>query len=64
MSERDINCKGCLNEIKDICLLRPNYIDEQGNKIECPCQTCLIKGICIKECDELHVYFSRVVRQR
>jgi len=46
-------CRGCDGE----CILKPNYIDKQGDKLECPCQTCLVKGICVKPCVELQEYY-------
>jgi len=48
-------CKGC--DSKGLCVLKSYYIDDLGNKIKCPCSTCLIKGICIKICDEVKGYY-------
>jgi len=47
-------CEGC--DCEGSCVLEPYYINEQGNKTECPCQTCLIKGICNKLCDNIITY--------
>jgi len=41
-------CKGC--RINYRCVLEPHCINGLGNKEECPCQICLIKGICEKVC--------------
>jgi len=55
-------CRGCgsyhIEGDARILILRPYYINEQGNKIECPCQTCLIKGICKDPCDDVQVYYN------
>jgi len=55
-------CKGCSPPDVTIrssitCILRPHYIDKQGNKIKCPCKVCLIKGICSKSCVEFQAYY-------
>jgi len=49
-------CEGC-GPSSVTCLLKPYYINQQGNKIECPCITCLIKGICIDPCDKIQDYY-------
>jgi len=48
-------CKGCKSE--GSCGLNPHFINNQGNKIECPCQICLIKGICVSSCDKVNIYY-------
>jgi len=50
-------CRGCRGYV-NVCLLEPHYIDDQGNKTECPCLTCLIKGICNKSCDKIQTYYD------
>jgi len=50
-----IECKGC-RSWEETCFLKPYYTDKQGNKIECPCKVCLIKGICSKSCDDFKQY--------
>jgi len=47
-------CKGCYIEFH--CNLKAYYIDDQDNKVECPCQICLIKGICRDLCNNFIVY--------
>jgi len=37
-------------------------INEQGNKIECPCQVCLVKGICYNACLSYYKYLSGYYR--
>jgi len=53
-------CRGC--DSNGSCALNPYYTNKHGNKIGCPCQICLIKGICIKTCSELQAYYNQVVR--
>jgi len=49
-------CRGCSS--RNYCNLKPYYIDDQNNKLECPCVTCLVKGICRNLCNDLRVYSS------
>jgi len=50
-------CEGCgIYTTDHECMLKPYYIDKQGNKIVCPCSTCLIKMICNKPCINLTGY--------
>ncbi len=44
-------CKGCLN-CDDICICRFEMYDASL----CPCQICLIKGICIEICEEYNKF--------
>jgi len=67
MSEQETNLKGCEGcrgcEVfrgcspSNYCALEPYYINQQGNKIICPCSICLIKMICKKSCSNIQVYF-------
>jgi len=53
-------CKGCSPPdvtTRATCTLKPYYINIQDCKIECPCQTCLIKMVCKNPCDELQTYY-------
>jgi len=59
--ERCEGCRGC-SDSNGSCVLNPYYTNKHGNKIECPCQTCLVKGICIKTCGKLQDYYNQVVR--
>jgi len=47
------NCKGCKGCLGDA---GPQYMDEDGVTKECPCSTCLVKGICEKTCEEFYEY--------
>jgi len=50
------SCKGCmLINIHTVCVLPPNF---KHNKhiYNCPCQICLVKGICMKFCDSFDQY--------
>jgi len=53
-------CKGCngYDSNNRLCFLEPYYTDKQGNRIICPCTTCLIKVVCNKLCYELQIYYS------
>jgi len=57
MTELYKECEGC-GPTHLICILKPKYIDDQGNKIVCPCTTCLVKGICNKSCNDKKIYFK------
>lgn len=65
MNER---CRGCKLKQEDcncICLLDENkYFKDIINK--CPCQTCLIKGICESHCESFiyYLYNKLVVVQK
>ena len=48
-------CKGCISSVK------PQYIDKNDKLIVCPCQTCLIKGICHMSCQEYETYIAYFV---
>jgi len=48
-------CEGCKS--KGSCGLKPYFIDNQGNKRVCPCQICLVKGICVSSCDKIKTYY-------
>jgi len=52
-------CEGC--SIRSHCKFKPHYIDSQGNKVECPCQVCLIKVVCRKICDDFKQYTKLMV---
>jgi len=52
-------CKGCSTINK--CVTKPYYIDKQG-VCECPCQTCLVKGICGQPCYYYYIYLSGYYR--
>lgn len=43
-------CKGCLANENKICRL---YQEKKIEVIYCPCQNCIIKGMCQKSCDNL-----------
>jgi len=65
MSNQETNhkeCEGCLD--REECALEPYFIDHHDNKIECPCSTCLIKGICIKACDEFNKFYTIYLRNK
>jgi len=49
-------CEGCRTANK--CVAKPYYFNEQGNKIECPCQICLVKGVCHDSCYDFFEYAS------
>lgn len=50
-------CTGCfaanLDNVEMVCTLNPDYNHEQ-----CPCATCLIKGICTCEDEDCKKYFE------
>lgn len=46
MNKHYKQCKGCLSLIQETCMQQYEIYKT------CPCQKCLIKGICIKACDE------------
>jgi len=52
-------CEGCKSNERE-CALKPYFIDEQGNKIVCPCSICLIKMICKELCSDIQVYYIQV----
>jgi len=56
-------CNGCKSNETE-CVLKPYYINNQGDKLECPCSTCLIKGICIKACNEFNTYIDNTYNKR
>jgi len=70
MSEQETNlkeyeeecrgCKGC-GPSSITCPLKPHFIDNQGNKIICPCSTCLIKMICVSSCDKIQEYIALIM---
>jgi len=69
MSKQEIKykeCNGCKSYkgYKGKCFLVPYYFNEQGNKLECPCSTCLVKGICEKPCDEFNLYIDNTYNKR
>ena len=53
MSELCKGCKGCIlyDGLEYICVVKPSYKD-----IECPCKTCLIKGVCHESCEKFIEY--------
>jgi len=54
-------CEGCayegLCDYEGSCVLEPYYINKQGDKLVCPCSICLVKGVCIKSCKEIQLYY-------
>lgn len=50
-------CRGCLAHRSELmtCELRPFY-KKDDIKIYCPCLTCIIKGVCIVDCDRILDY--------
>jgi len=46
-------CKGCV--IVTNCNLEPRF-ESNGIIEECPCSTCLVKGICLPMCKRLERY--------
>jgi len=56
---KDKECEGC-GPSSVTCILEPYYINKQGDKLECPCITCLIKGICIDPCDKIQDYYYNI----
>jgi len=46
-------CKGC--KIIKNCNLQPRF-EYNGIMKECPCATCLVKGICSSICKRLDIY--------
>jgi len=64
MSKLETDCEGCRGRIgcvpsnaNSTCSLKSHYIDQQGNKIVCPCSICLVKGICKELCDDIQLYY-------
>jgi len=53
-------CEGCGPSLIT-CPLKPHYIDNQGNKIICPCSICLVKGICVSSCDKIQEYIALIM---
>jgi hypothetical protein len=48
-------CEGCDTYENNVCLVNPSTI-RKGIKRMCPCTTCLIKGMCTRECREYGEY--------
>jgi len=48
-------CKGCCTHEENICSVDPS-IKRQGIKLMCPCLNCIIKMVCISECDSFASY--------
>jgi hypothetical protein len=46
----DLGCKGCLNSIDLIC----SY--DMYDSSLCPCQVCLVKGMCRNACNEYNQF--------
>lgn len=60
MKDKYPKCKGCyftLNDI-DYCVNVDLLYDE------CPCQKCLIKTVCDRECEPYEILDMRAVRER
>lgn len=52
------SCEGCrTNEIMDKC----SYLNDS---LDCPCATCLVKGMCNQECDLLEKHIDNVCKER
>ncbi len=49
------SCRGCTtyNDETAVC---NNFI----HKTRCPCQTCLIKVVCVRGCDDIRSYLSQL----
>ena len=63
MSSNDIKCKGCFSYGKEddfaaACDLPPTHGD-----VECPCLTCLIKGVCryFSDCKKI-IEYNKLIR--
>ena len=51
------NCKGCARLTNVVCLYK--HWDKTDT---CPCKDCLIKMVCIDECEEREVGITRLVK--
>ncbi len=62
----ELICKGCKDY--DPNYHHPDYknchvASESLNKIQCPCSTCLIKGICEISCDLFRKYDELIIHE-
>lgn len=60
-------CEGCRTNIKEglkgsrrVCLMSYPVLSETE---QCPCITCLIKGMCISGCDDFRSYANLLKRR-
>jgi hypothetical protein len=63
-SEMMKNCKGCYlfeNRNELICFL---WSSSTNNIRNCPCRTCLIKGICQSNCEKFNLYVNTVLSKQ
>ena len=55
-------CEGCKSyndiESKGACLAC--NIPRLSNSIKCPCIICLVKGMCVRVCEEFKIYVDKV----
>ena len=50
-------CEGCLSYSRDLmCGCEINSTPYKSETEHCPCLTCLIKGMCREECEDLTRY--------
>lgn len=43
------SCKGCRSYEEGVCVSQDNKLRLHS---ECPCQICLVKGICVTSCED------------
>jgi len=55
--EIERSCKGC-DDYNDGCIIHPE------ERIKCPCQICLIKGMCQDACEEFEkTHYARITEE-
>ena len=54
MGCEDSECRGCTAYIEYHCTLPPIR-----QEIECPCLNCIVKGVCINDCEEIFKYANK-----
>jgi len=57
MKPKPHKCKGCRSET-NYCKVFPIHMDKNGIVKKCPCEECLVKGICIRSCEEYLEYID------
>ncbi len=53
-------CQGCI-ELSSISLCGsriPSEFVYKGERMECPCRKCLVKGVCVDICNSFHFYYK------
>jgi len=55
MKPKPHKCKGCRSET-NYCKVFPIHMDKNGIVKKCPCEECLVKGICKESCNLFDIY--------